>query len=138
MSSSDEIQLEGAAPPLNTYDAQLADCQRMTPISWYGDSRTLDEICEILRKEVETLDPSLDYCMVQALTRRHQPLNWTDRYRWLASYAVTGGSEGYYVHVDLIRARENGGPRQLLLLKTFAGYDVAARLAGYIGARLGA
>lgn len=35
-------------------------------------------------------------------------------YRWLACYAVRGGSEGYYVHVDAIDSKT--GSRQLILL----------------------
>ena len=135
-----------AAEPTTTqdkFDAQLADCQRMTPLCWFGSPSTLREITEILRKEIEQLD-GVEYfglcpeVSVLVTSLADQPLDWTDQYRWLACYAVTGGSEGWYIHVELIHPTRIGvANRQSLMMgKTFSGYDVAARLAGYIGARL--
>lgn len=45
----------------------------------------------------------------------------------IACFAVTGGSEGHYVHVD---ALSSDGNRNLILGKTFLGFDHALELAG--------
>ena len=48
--------------------------------------------------------------------------HWPATYHWLAIFAVKGGSEGYYIHVEAI----TGDKRELLLLgKAFGGLDVA-------------
>ena len=57
------------------------------------------------------------------------------RWRWLACYAVTGDSEGWYVHVDVI----SGDSRKLLFLcKTFADMDAAYKIAKRCAELLGA
>jgi hypothetical protein len=48
-------------------------------------------------------------------------------YGRIAVYAVTGGSEGHYVHVDLITGV--GEHTNLLLVKTFAGMTHARQIA---------
>lgn len=56
---------------------------------------------------------------------------WPYRSRWIAVYAVTGGSEGHYVHVDSL---DNEGGRELLFLaRTFRGYDHAMEIAKALG-----
>ena len=62
---------------------------------------------------------------------------WPDRYRWLSVYAVTGGSEGIYLHVDVI---DNEDKRRLLFLGKSLGsswedcYASAGRIAQFLGA----
>ena len=54
-------------------------------------------------------------------------------YNWIACYAVTGGSEGHYVHVDVI----TGDKRELLYLaKTFQGMGQALKIAAHLGKML--
>lgn len=69
----------------------------------------------------------------------------TEAVRWIAVYAVTGGSEGQYVHVDLIcnEISEHAQPFQyralrIATIKTFAGVFYATYLAGIIAQLLGA
>jgi len=62
-------------------------------------------------------------------------------WRWVACYAVTGGSEGHYVHVDLISEgdRAAGVGWQALRLatgKTFRGMAHAQRIAAICAALL--
>ena len=62
---------------------------------------------------------------------------WPDRYRWIAVYVVTGGSEGLYLHVDQLL--EGGGRRCLILGKSLASswedcYASAGRIAQFLGA----
>lgn len=60
------------------------------------------------------------------------------RYRWIAVFAVTGGSEGHYVHVDLLWQKEwQEGRVSLFLAKTFGGHETAVRIAGVLARVLG-
>jgi hypothetical protein len=49
------------------------------------------------------------------------------RYRFIASWAVTGSSEGHYVHVQIVD--EHGKHHDLAMGKTFQGFDHAWKLA---------
>lgn len=75
-------------------------------------------------------------------TRGFGPLTGTTplediRYRWISIYPVTGGSEGHYVHVDLIWQREyKEGRVSLFLGKTFNGMDCAVAVAGKLALAL--
>ena len=53
---------------------------------------------------------------------------------WFACYAVEGGSEGHYIHVDFIVTQDQGEARRKLafLGKTFLGMDHALRVAGVL------
>lgn len=57
-------------------------------------------------------------------------------WRWIAVYAVTGGSEGHYIHIDAI-GRE-GQRTSIALAKTFEGWERAGAIAGAAGRLLGA
>ncbi len=63
-------------------------------------------------------------------------LQWPDNIKWIACYAVTGGSEGHYIHVDLI---DREGRRTLTFLgKTFQGMAHAQAIANRCAELLGA
>ena len=53
---------------------------------------------------------------------------------WIACYAVEGGSEGHYIHVEFIVSQDYGeATRDLAFLgKTFMGIDHALRIAGVL------
>ena len=54
-------------------------------------------------------------------------------YRWIACYAVTGGSEGHYIHIDAVSGYSDGNVGECLHLltgKTFLGLDHAIKIAG--------
>jgi hypothetical protein len=76
--------------------------------------------------------------------RPHTPLDWPDRYRWIACYACTGGSEGHYVNVDLITENGKEGKEAdwvrnaLAVIKTFRGMEHAQKIAARCAALLGA
>lgn len=124
------------------------------------EKTTIQEIAHQLRSELEAMAPingshtpgigaSIDYCSVSSCCeyttvngkfvhnpgRRNQPIG---RYRWIACYAVTGGNEGHYVHVDRIWDVEHEGRHleNLITIKTFGGYDEACLIAAYVGRRL--
>ena len=61
--------------------------------------------------------------------------------RWIACYAVTGGSEGWYIHIDVIQQNRGDVPNRAIriaLAKHFGGmaeaYAIAARAAMHLGA----
>lgn len=82
--------------------------------------------------EYATLSPNFSY----------QPDGWNTecpKARRVVVYAVTGGSEGHYVHVDLYCEDENGGLKvvPLMLVKTFKGMGTARRIADRLADSLG-
>lgn len=64
---------------------------------------------------------------------------WPEKYRWIASYVVSGGSEGIYLHVDAV---SDGKVTPLFVAKTcregVAAWQECAASAGRIGWLLGA
>jgi len=65
------------------------------------------------------------------------PLRW----KWIACYAVTGGSEGHYVHVDVTHRGadlESEKTETIFIGKTFSGMDNALEIAGALSKIMGA
>jgi hypothetical protein len=61
---------------------------------------------------------------------------WPHQWNWIACFAVTGGSEGHYVHIEVIH---HGGQRQLVSThKTFGGRARAQLIASRAALLLGA
>lgn len=63
-----------------------------------------------------------------------------ESYRWIACYAVTGGSEGHYVHLDLIGGYGQdwtGKALHLITGKTFLGLAHALKIANRCAELLG-
>src|ERR1019366_3552214 len=54
---------------------------------------------------------------------------WPARWSWLAVYAVTGASEGHYVHIDLIGCPGDNQVEHMALVKTFSGWEKASLIA---------
>lgn len=80
-----------------------------------------------------------EYFVVSSSAKYEGPQDWPTRWRWIASYAVTGGSEGHYIHIDIIGADgEEGKVRQVFLGKTFRGMAHAQRIAARCAELLGA
>ena len=55
-----------------------------------------------------------------------------ESHRWIACFAVTGGSEGHYVHVDLVDGFDRewaGKALHLITGKTFLGLAHALKIA---------
>ena len=63
---------------------------------------------------------------------------WPARWSWLAVYAVTGASEGHYVHIDLIGCPGDNQVEHMALVKTFSGWEKASLIAQAAGRLLGA
>ena len=60
---------------------------------------------------------------------------WPKQWTWIAVYAVTGASEGHYVHITLL---SDNGAQHIAMLKTFSGWEKAALIAQTAGRLLGA
>lgn len=109
------------------------------------------QIARILTARIEELDRRTDgkyaleycsssYCGESPETDHYGDAPIRDRFRWVAVYPVTGGSEGHYLHVELIYQRDAAGKElrtnqhvRIALIKIFGGWDAAAELAGIIG-----
>ena len=64
-----------------------------------------------------------------------------DGYRWWACYAVTGGSEGHYIHIDLASGygeQYTGTTFHVITGKTFMGMEHALKVANRCAELLGA
>lgn len=75
--------------------------------------------------------------------RRYEVAEFPVGYRWIASYAVTGTSEGWYVHTTAVYQREDDEGdyerhNPLFLGKTFKGMEHAYALARRVAELLGA
>lgn len=95
--------------------------------------RPIADIATELRAALDAKDPEIlrgfDYF---GPLNHARAFEWPAEVKWISCYAVTGGNEGHYVHVDLVlepkgaKAFEHKG---VFLGKTFAGIDAALRLA---------
>jgi len=93
------------------------------------------KVCELLADEKSVWDEYLS--VADSMNPESYKRKWPDGYRWIAVYVVTGGSEGMYLHVDVIY---QGGARELVLLgKTLTNWRPELwESAGRIARRLGA
>ena len=78
---------------------------------------SLRQVLESLEHDYAALGPQFAYNGVTEIPH----------YGRIAVYAVTGGSEGHYVHVDLVTGVQEH--TNLLLVKTFAGMTHARQIA---------
>jgi hypothetical protein len=92
---------------------------------------TVADVCTKLRAVLQAEDLIDEYFSLSIVTdETFWSLN--ERYRWIACYAVTGGSEGHYIHVDLISGYGEdwtGKALHLITGKTFLGLAHALKIA---------
>lgn len=88
-----------------------------------------DELVQRLRDKDMLPD---EYFSLSADEMAQEPF---PEHRWIVCFAVRGGSEGHYVHIELIPL--NGRRRILYLGKTFQGLARAQAIANACGAHLG-
>lgn len=109
--------------PFSTYEVVEGYVKNEKP-------KTMQEVYEWVCKELKkhntepyTVGPFEEYFSnMHRYNERHTRSHWPLDYHWIAVFAVTGGSEGHYVHVEAI----TGEKRELLFLgKTFRGMDNA-------------
>jgi hypothetical protein len=92
---------------------------------------TVADVCGKLRAILEADGLIDEYFYVSGSS--DQPF-WglVESHRWIACYAVTGGSEGHYVHIDLIGGYDLDGTGKALHLitgKTFLRLAHAQKIA---------
>lgn len=99
------------------------------------EGRPLPDICKELNARLRAeglLDESLG--VHWSAEDYHRP--WPKRWCWIACYAVTGGSEGHHIHIDVITGQHK---RKLEILgKTFRGMEHALKIANRCAVLLGA
>ena len=92
----------------------------------------VDDVCRMLRDALQAEDLIDEY--FSGDTVPDQPfLGLMRGYRWIACYPVTGGSEGHYIHVDLVHGYDQDWAGKVLHLftgKTFLGLAHAQKIAG--------
>jgi len=128
--------------------AQKAGCERPWPRPLKGifdGTLTLRRLYRVLRRMLDHLGlceeyfstaSALDYEHVGRLDATWDELvHGTLHARWIACYAVTGTSEGHYVHVEVLA---EGGRHALFLGKTFQGQQSACCAASLLAMLLGA
>ena len=92
---------------------------------------TVADVFRLLRdvlQQEDLIDEYFDLCIETDQTF----FSLVESYRWTACYAVTGGSEGNYIHVDLIDGYDrdyNGKAQHLITGKTFLGLAHALKIA---------
>lgn len=113
---------------------------------WYGTDIScggyiVDTIPATINKVYDYLSKSMSDDMIDEYFSNSSRYNgrgdqnFPQDYNWIACYAVTGGSEGHYVHVDIIKEDKR---TLLYLAKTFRGYDHACEIAAHLGKMLNA
>ena len=99
------------------------------------DGRPLKDICQELNQVLEA-----EGIEGERFSRwwdsGHPDEKWPKTWHWIACYAVTGDSEGHFVHVDVIAHKSTR--KMVLLCKTLDGmkhaYEIAKRCAELLGA----
>ncbi|MCL0081291.1 hypothetical protein M1N64_03575, partial [Peptococcaceae bacterium] len=100
--------------------------KQQTDGKWYFVRRrtvqeVFDELIKLVKKDKSYPDEEMSLMF-------NQPDMEFPEYRWIACYFVSGNSEGYYIHVDIIYP--NGARDLLFLGKTlYFSATVAAKIA---------
>ncbi len=109
----------------------------------YAGNRPVGDVLKELKRRLEAEGLLADLEGISQVYRMFEPQAEFPRYWRLACYAVTGASEGHYVHVDALVPREDAKPPYVeavpvFLGKTFRGMDFAYRVAAACARHLGA
>lgn len=108
----------------------------------FDGTATIEQVCRLLNAATAHLDSDGGFSVSCVFTDRNQAFSEACRgHKFLACYAVTGGSEGHYVHVEAISGYDEKGKlfgRPLFLAKTFGGPEKADQLAAAARHLLGA
>jgi len=109
------------------------------------NNKTMGDVLHVLREMIDKQFPDTEGFYIPRTSESQAFLNTlreTFRYRWIACYAVTGGNEGWWVHVDFVL--DGYGERHQATIqsggtcKTFNGREHAQRIAHRCAELLGA
>lgn len=87
----------------------------------------LRTIEEVYREVVQFLKEQFLHDRLEHFSIINDEVKEFPKWRWVACYAVTGGSEGHYIHVDAIT--NDGKTVQIFLGKTFLGMNFALEVS---------
>ena len=102
----------------------------MNPLT-ITETDTVADVFRLLRdvlQQEDLIDEYFDLCIETDQTY----FSLVEDYCWIACYAVTGGSEGHYIHVDLVQGYDcdyKGTSLHLVTGKTFLGLGHAMKIA---------
>lgn len=104
-----------------------------------AETDTVVDVCRKLRAVLDEEELIDEYLSVSGSPdQRLREL--LEQYRWIACYAVTGGSEGHYIHIDLVAGYDRdwtGTALHLITGKTFLGLAQAQKIANRCAELLG-
>jgi hypothetical protein len=88
--------------------------------------KTYNEVFEEMVQELkeERVYDELDYFSNVSRDKRNE--TFPSRYQCIACFAVRGGSEGHYIHIDVI---SESGRETIFLGKTFLGLEHALKVS---------
>ena len=114
---------------------EITHCGQDEYSRWDVDSRgyvqnevgkPMTEVMKFFEQEIAKAGINLDefdYFQASCLG----PENWPVLYRRIVAFAIPGGSEGHYIHLDIYTM--DGSVENLVLGKTFMGMDHALELS---------
>lgn len=91
-------------------------------------NKTIKEVYEEVKQFLieQNIYDDLDYFLISVYRENEEFPEW----RWMACYAVTGDSEGHYVHVDVLPF--DGPPVHVFTAKTFLGINHALKVSNLL------
>lgn len=87
----------------------------------------LKSIDEVYKEATQFLKEQFLYDRLDYFNKTNDKIKEFPKWRWIACYAVVGGSEGHYIHVDALTTE--GKNVQIFLGKTFSGMDFALEVS---------
>ena len=131
-----------------TPDGQLQEGVDPELAALVDERSTMWEVVSAIREQEggtwdEYVEPDCEWREENGGHGAWREARWPVGYRWVAVYVVTGGSEGFYLHVDLLYPAlgvDRPGRRVALILGKSLGadlqtcYESAGRIAEMLGA----
>ena len=96
----------------------------------------LYDYCKAALEEAGILEHLEYFDIMRGETKDNRAVPLPDKLRWLVVFAVTGGSEGFYIHIEAIYPNSNpqeDSSRKLLILgKDLGGMDTALKVVNVL------
>ena len=118
---------------------------------WFWHTRTKGEVLEEVKARLKTMThPNVEGTLADATdgfsvfwgdtpsTYDQYDKPWPDTWSWIACFAVTGGSEAHWIHVEVIRPNGKEKRELVYLAKCFHGMKAALAVSNALTDMLGA